>query len=133
MPAETTKMVSALNLLFWRLLKFVVDSQSQGDQGSMLWSQFSAIFLNFRRKNWRFYQKPMLWSTFFKIWLCFASKTPIYRRIFWRKYFKNHNIGPRLGEFSPIVPLFTLGSFLKITEAAYIIFWLLYPTKKVVY
>jgi hypothetical protein len=36
----------------------------QGDQGSMLWSQFSAIFENFRRKNWRFSQKPMLWSNF---------------------------------------------------------------------
>jgi hypothetical protein len=32
--------------------------------GSMLWSQFSAIFDNFRRKNWRFSQKPMLWSKF---------------------------------------------------------------------
>jgi hypothetical protein len=30
----------------------------------MLWSQFSAIFDNFRRKNWRFSQKPMLWSKF---------------------------------------------------------------------
>jgi hypothetical protein len=30
--------------------------------GSMLWSQFSAIFDNFRRKNCRFSQKPMLWS-----------------------------------------------------------------------
>jgi hypothetical protein len=26
----------------------------------MLWSQFSAIFDDFRRKNWRFSQKPML-------------------------------------------------------------------------
>jgi hypothetical protein len=30
--------------------------------GSMLWSQFSAIFANFRRKHGRFSQKPMLWS-----------------------------------------------------------------------
>jgi hypothetical protein len=37
----------------------------QGDRGSMLWSQFSAISANFRRKNWRFSQKPMLWSQFF--------------------------------------------------------------------
>jgi hypothetical protein len=28
--------------------------------GSRLWSQFSAIFDNFLRKNWRFSQKPML-------------------------------------------------------------------------
>jgi hypothetical protein len=34
------------------------------DQGPMLWSQFSAIFTNFRWKNWRFSQKPMLWSQF---------------------------------------------------------------------
>jgi hypothetical protein len=32
--------------------------------GSMLWLQFSAIFDNFRRKNWRFPQNPMLWSKF---------------------------------------------------------------------
>jgi hypothetical protein len=32
------------------------------EQGSMLWSQFLAIFDTFRRKNWRFSQKPMLWS-----------------------------------------------------------------------
>jgi hypothetical protein len=32
--------------------------------GSMLWSQFLKIFENFRRKNWRFSQKPMLWPTF---------------------------------------------------------------------
>jgi hypothetical protein len=28
---------------------------------------------------------------------------------FVRKYLKNHNIGPRLGEFSPIERLFSLG------------------------
>jgi hypothetical protein len=30
------------------------------DQGSMLWSQFSYIFRNFRRKKWRLSQKPIL-------------------------------------------------------------------------
>jgi hypothetical protein len=34
------------------------------NQGSMLWSLFSAIFL---WKNWRFSQKPMLWS------ICFSK------------------------------------------------------------
>jgi hypothetical protein len=62
--------------------------------GSILWSQFSAIFDNFRRKNWRFSQKPMLWSKFCIIYLCFESKRPIFCRKFRRKYFKNHNIGP---------------------------------------
>jgi hypothetical protein len=36
----------------------------KNDQGLMLWSQLSAIFVNFRWKNWRFSQKPMLWSNF---------------------------------------------------------------------
>jgi hypothetical protein len=44
----------------------------------MLWSQFSAIFHNFWRKNWRFSEIPMLWSNYFKIWLCFESKTPVF-------------------------------------------------------
>jgi hypothetical protein len=67
---------------------------SQTHPGSMLWSQFSAIFDDFRWKNWRFSQKPMLWLKLCIIWLYFESKTPISCRIFWRKYFKNHNIGP---------------------------------------
>jgi hypothetical protein len=37
---------------------------SQIHLGSMLWSQFSAIFDNFQQKNWRFSQKPMLWTKF---------------------------------------------------------------------
>jgi hypothetical protein len=45
-------------------------------------------------KNWRFSQKPMLGSKFCIIKLCFEWKTPIIRRFFWRKHFKNHNIGP---------------------------------------
>jgi hypothetical protein len=31
----------------------------------MLWSQFSAIFANFWRKNWRFSQVPMFMITIF--------------------------------------------------------------------
>jgi hypothetical protein len=38
----------------------------------MLWSQFSAIFDNFQRKKWRFYQTPMLLSIFCIIWNCFG-------------------------------------------------------------
>jgi hypothetical protein len=40
----------------------LVQLKNSYNQGSMLWSQFSAIFDNFRRKNWRFSQKPMLRS-----------------------------------------------------------------------
>jgi hypothetical protein len=53
-------------------------------------------FPQFSAKKLAFFQKPTLWSIFFKIWLCLESKTPIFRKIFLRKYFKNHNIGPRL-------------------------------------
>jgi hypothetical protein len=65
---------------------FYFNSCDNLDLGSMLWSQFSAIFDNFRRKNWRFPQKPMLWSKFCIIELRFESKTPIFSPIFCRKY-----------------------------------------------
>jgi hypothetical protein len=42
----------------------------------------------------------------------------------------DHNIDPRLGEFSPIGRLFSLGSFLKLTEGDP---WLLYSTDKTAY
>jgi hypothetical protein len=38
----------------------------QGDQGPMLWSQFSAIFNNFRQKNWRFSQNTNVMINFFR-------------------------------------------------------------------
>jgi hypothetical protein len=60
----------------------------------MLWSQFSAIFDNFRRKNWRFSQKPMLWSIFSKFSFVLSQKRQFFCKNFRRKYFKNHNIGP---------------------------------------
>jgi hypothetical protein len=34
-------------------------------------------------------------------------------RLFWRKFFKIHNIGPRLVEFSPFCRFSTLGKFPK--------------------
>jgi hypothetical protein len=48
-------------------------------------------FWQFSAKYWHSSQKAMLRSNFCIIQLCFESKTPI----FWRKYLKNHNIGPR--------------------------------------
>jgi hypothetical protein len=46
---------------------------SAADRGPMLWSQFSAIFGNFRLNNWRFCQKTMLWSNFCITMLSFFS------------------------------------------------------------
>jgi hypothetical protein len=48
----------------------------------MLWSQFSAIFDNFRRKNWRFSQKPMLWSIFSKFSFVLSQKRQFFAKIF---------------------------------------------------
>jgi hypothetical protein len=58
--------------------------------GSMLWSQFSAIFDNFRRKNWRFlknqcYDQIFAWFSF-----VLSQKCHFFRWIFRRKYLKNH-------------------------------------------
>jgi hypothetical protein len=57
------------------------------NQGSMPWSQFSAIFDNFRWKNWRFSQKKMLWSNFLHNLALFWVKNAVFCRIFRRKYF----------------------------------------------
>jgi hypothetical protein len=46
------------------LTKKIVSSLAR--PGSMLWSQFSTIFVNYRKKNWRFSQKPISWSSFGK-------------------------------------------------------------------
>jgi hypothetical protein len=43
-----------------------VGGENSPNLRSMLWSQFFAVFANFRLKYWRFSQKPMLWSNFYK-------------------------------------------------------------------
>jgi hypothetical protein len=43
-----------------RYLLYVATCRVKKELGSMLWSQFSAIFDNFLRNKWRFSQKPML-------------------------------------------------------------------------
>jgi hypothetical protein len=90
-------------------------SQIQGDQGSMLWSQFSAIFDNFRQKM-AFFSKTNVTIKIFHNLALFWVKNANFLLNFSAKTFKNHNIGPRLGEFSPNGWLFTLESFFKITK-----------------
>jgi hypothetical protein len=64
--------------------------------GSMLWSQFSAIFDDFRRKKLAFFSKTYVMITIFAKASSRLSKTSqFFRWIFRWKYFKNHNIGPR--------------------------------------
>jgi hypothetical protein len=62
--------------------------------GSMLWSQFSAIFPNFRRKNGVFIKYQCYDQFLTKFSFVFSEKRQYFRKIFRRKYFKNHNIGP---------------------------------------
>jgi hypothetical protein len=55
----------------------------------MLWSQFSAIFANFRRKIWRSSQKPMLWSHFFpKLTVVWAKNAKFFAKFFGENIFK---------------------------------------------
>jgi hypothetical protein len=64
-----------------------------------LWSQFSAIFDNFRLKSWRFSRKTMSWSKFCTIYLCFESKTPIFSLNFSAKIFKKSQYRSRTSMF----------------------------------
>jgi hypothetical protein len=65
---------------------------SQTNPGPMLWSQFSAIFANFKRKIWRFSQKTMY------LVITFSAKLPFIlvknAKFFCKKFLKNHNICP---------------------------------------
>jgi hypothetical protein len=65
-------------------------------------SQFSAIFANFPRKNWRFFSKTNVMINFSKT-SSSLSKNVNFRQ-FWRKYFKNHNIGPWVARWYGFIP-----------------------------
>jgi hypothetical protein len=82
----------------------------QCDQGSMLWSQFSAIFRQFSAKNWRYSQKTIN-DRFLHNIAMFRVKNAIFSQNFRRKSFKYHNIGPRLDKISPIGRLTSSSSF----------------------
>jgi hypothetical protein len=63
--------------------------KQQIDLGSMLWTR--RIFGDFRqffpRQKCHLFSEIMLWSI--------LSKKKLFSPIFWRKYFQNHNVGPR--------------------------------------
>jgi hypothetical protein len=52
-------------------------------------------FRQFSAAKLAFFSKTNVMINFSIINLCFESKTPIFSWFFWRKYLKNHNIGPR--------------------------------------
>jgi hypothetical protein len=61
----------------------------------MLWSQFSAISANFVEKMAFFSKTNVMITIFAKPNSSLSKKHKNFRYIFWRKYFKDHNIGPR--------------------------------------
>jgi hypothetical protein len=98
----------------------------------MLWSQFSAIFDNFRQKKSAFFSKTNVMAKILHNLALFWVKNAIFFRwIFQRKYFKNQNIGPRLAEFSPNGWLSTLDSFFWKLQKQPTFVGLLFPQKRV--
>jgi hypothetical protein len=75
--------------------------------GSVLWSHCSAIFANFRifspifRGKSGVFLKNQCYGQFFQNSALFWVKNVIFSPIFWRKYLKNHKIGPRLPTNEP--------------------------------
>jgi hypothetical protein len=73
---------------------FVLPRTNMIALGSMLWSQFSAIFPNFRQKKLAFFLNTNVMIYFFQNLFCFEWKNASYfGKIFRRKYLYNHNIG----------------------------------------
>jgi hypothetical protein len=63
--------------------------------GSMLWSQFSAIFDNFRRTKLAFFSKTnVMIKILHNLALFWVKNANFFCWNFRRKYLKNHNIGP---------------------------------------
>jgi hypothetical protein len=53
-------------------------------------------FCQFSAKKLAFFSKTNVMITIFaKTSSSLSKKRQLFRKIFWRKYFKNHNIGPR--------------------------------------
>jgi hypothetical protein len=52
-------------------------------------------------KKLAFFSKTNVMSRFFLISFVFSPKRQFFRRIFRRKYLKNHNIGPRSDDAAP--------------------------------
>jgi hypothetical protein len=67
----------------------------QGDLGPMLWSQFSAIFDNFRQKIGVFLKKQCYGKIFAQFSFALSQKRQFFAEFFGENILKNHNIGPR--------------------------------------
>jgi hypothetical protein len=63
-------------------------------QGSMLWSQFSAIFANFLQKIGVFLKNQCYDQIF--LFALFCGENAIFAEFFGENIFKNHNICPRV-------------------------------------
>jgi hypothetical protein len=94
------------------------------------------IFCDFRQfsaKKLAFFSKiNVMIQILHNLALFWVKNANFFCWIFWRKYFKNHNIGPRLGEISPIRRLLTLGSFFENHKSSPH-FWSFFSVVNVVY
>jgi hypothetical protein len=77
------------------------------DLGSMLSSQFYCDFRQFLAKKLAFFSKTNVMIKFLHKLALFWVKNAIFSPIFWRKYLKNHNIGP----WSSYITMYKIGIF----------------------
>jgi hypothetical protein len=75
--------------------------------GSMLWSQFSAIFDNFPPKKLAFFSKTNVMIKILHILALFWVKNAnFFAEFFGENILKNHNIGPRSWKYGPGCEIF---------------------------
>jgi hypothetical protein len=81
-------------VITWSWKRVAIEMFGLTFQGSILWSQFSAIFPDFGRKFGVFLKNQCYDANFAKTSSSLTKKRQFFRQSFRRKYFKNHNIGP---------------------------------------
>jgi hypothetical protein len=78
----------------WLATKSCLSSYFIRNLESMLWSQFSAIFDDFRQKIGGFFKNQCYDQNFALFSFILSQKRQYFCWIFRRKYLKNHNVGP---------------------------------------
>jgi hypothetical protein len=79
---------------------------------------FRRCFSIFVEKMAFFLNTNVMINFFIKISFVLSQKCIFFRKNFWRKYLKNHNIGPRLGEFWSFGRFFISDSLFKLSKVA---------------
>jgi hypothetical protein len=108
--------------VFFRAARMSTISFDNGDRVTRLDRCYDHNFLHFFQfsaKNGVFLKNQCYDQIFKQFSFVLSQKRRFFCKSFRLKYLKNHNIGPRLGEFSPLGQLLILGSCLIITEVAH--------------